>query len=384
MRLKKSKKILILLCVAAMAAFALTGCISGGTSSESADTSDESVTEESAETSDASTTEEPADGAVYDEIELSTAISSTENEALAMQVQHFADYISEKSGGKVTLKIYFGGSLCQDAEVPDYLNRGDLQISFVAPSFFIDKWPFVNSVIGVKSNTDTLDINKSLVADPEVGTLIQDQGAENNWRLLGHNISGANTVISKPKELKSWADAKGLKIGAGFGLGIYEAYGMSTATVEPPDLYDALSRGVIDCAAMSVGGIEGLKLYEVATNVADVRSYWPGTSVVVNLETWNSLSPDTQALLQEATDDWGEFSRDYADEQYDTLKTKIVDAGGTWNEFTEEDGATFSQGSLQDTVNMELGYAENLGCVDAYKTVVAKWAELSGTELTVD
>jgi len=253
----------------------------------------------------------------------------------------------------------------------------------VAPSFFIDKWPFVNSTIGVVSNADTLAINRELLSDPVTGPLIQAQGAENNWYVLGHNISGANTIISKPKELKSWDDAKGMTIGAGFGLGVYECYGMNTTTVEPPDLYDALSRGVIEVAAMSVGGIEGLKLYEVAKNVADVRSYWPGVTIVMNLDVWNSLSPDTQALLQEATDAWGDYSREYADGQYDSLKEMMVADGGTWNAFTEEEGKSFTQFSLQDTVKMELGYAENLGCVDEYKIVVAKWAELSGTELTV-
>jgi len=321
---------------------------------------------------------------VYDEVKLISAVSDNETSQSGEQIKYFIDYLEEKSGGKVTVEVYWGGSFATDAEVPTYLEQGNLDISFSPPSAFYSVFPFIASIPSLVSNDDDLRILNALIDDPDSGAIIQAQGAKHNMILLAHNTSGSNLLLFKNAEVKGWAEASKYKVGLGFGAETFASFGMGTVTIEPPDLYDSISRGVCDAVTMSDAGVVGLKLNEVAKNVLDLRFYMPGVTITMNLDKFNSLNEATQNLIKEASRAWAQKSLDDCNATYDALKASILADGGTWNQLSDADAADYYYKSQAETISILYASAKNLGDEADFAKLIEKWNELTGVEFNVD
>ena len=113
------------------------------------------------------------------------------------------------------------------------------------------------------------------------------------------------------KEIKTVDDLKGLKFRiGGFPGRVIAKLGGVPQLIGAPDIYPALEKGVID-AAEWVGPYDDEKLgfYKVAKNYY-TPGWWEGGSmlnVFINLDKWNALPKNYQAMLEHAAayaNDW--------------------------------------------------------------------------------
>ena len=106
------------------------------------------------------------------------------------------------------------------------------------------------------------------------------------------------------KEINSLADMQGVKMRiAGLAGRVVEKLGVVPQQIPGGDIYPALERGTID-AAEWVGPYDDLKLgfYKVAPNYY-YPGFWEGGPCVhffVNLQKWQELTPEYQAILTNA------------------------------------------------------------------------------------
>jgi TRAP-type C4-dicarboxylate transport system substrate-binding protein len=360
----------------------LTACSSSssGSSSSSSSTSAESESAESASTESESAESEAAEAedtsdVEYDTLELTTATSYNETDFSGALIKWFGDYLEEKSGGKITLKCYYGGSFCTDAEIYDYVMSGDMNLSFVQPVYAMTYFPYAFGVASYISDENAVDTANSLIYDnEETAALIEEQGAANNLHLLGHTSAGSSIFVSK-NEIVSFEDASQYTIGSPINLEIYADYGFGTVAVEPADMYDSLSRGVCDLVAFSAPNVATQKLYEVAANIGDPRAYFSNQIICLNNDVWNSLNEDTQNLLIEAALAVGDYSVEYVHELEDELYETVLDYGGSYNLWTEEEGLDFNYRSMSSNADLIRGFAENIGASEGMEVIIAAWAE---------
>jgi len=105
-----------------------------------------------------------------------------------------------------------------------------------------------------------------------------------------------NIWLNQP--IETMADLKGLRLRTG---AIYDeflkAMGINPVTLGWPDVYDAASRGVIDGAAGSGLEMPPDSYAEVFKYVVYPSFYEQDLVILVNLDTWNSLTKEQQDLL---------------------------------------------------------------------------------------
>ena len=88
----------------------------------------------------------------------------------------------------------------------------------------------------------------------------------------------------------------------------FEALNATTSSMPATEVYAALEKGVVDSAAWTSIGLMQLKWDKFLKYRVDPQFYNTDIGIIVNLDSWNSLSPDAQQLIQDVVVEWEEKS----------------------------------------------------------------------------
>ena len=102
-------------------------------------------------------------------------------------------------------------------------------------------------------------------------------------------------------------DLKGLKLRvAGWGpTNFLKAVGGNPISITPPEMYDAIQKGVLDGMIFDWQGIKSSRLYEGLNYATPYTVVNVPQGFIMNNRTWNSLSPDIQEVFTEMGGKWG-------------------------------------------------------------------------------
>lgn len=142
-----------------------------------------------------------------------------------------------------------------------------------------------------------------------------------NWEYGFRNVTNNVRPINLPD------DVKGLKIRTPPELQIQasmEALGAVVQAIAFPELYLALSQGVVDGEENPIPVIYFNKIYEVQKHLAITRHIYNNMIHTVGVNSWKRLTPDQQAIFREESKNSGELMRkliaDFETEQVDKLQ----------------------------------------------------------------
>lgn len=97
-------------------------------------------------------------------------------------------------------------------------------------------------------------------------------------------------------------DLRGLKVRASGRMTakLLEALGAEGVNVSFAEVPGALQNGVIDCAVTGAGSGYSAGWWEVSTHLLPIPlGGWDSVVTAMNMDRWNGLSPETQALIQD-------------------------------------------------------------------------------------
>ncbi|MFC1901858.1 TRAP transporter substrate-binding protein DctP, partial [Chloroflexota bacterium] len=151
----------------------------------------------------------------------------------------------------------------------------------------------------------------------------------------------------KDKPVRSLADFKGLKLSVGSPTVAARVMALGgSAEVQPPgDVYLSLQNKVIDGTLCPYSVQMSRRWAEFCTNIAEVSFGNMPFFVVMNLDTFNSLPPDVQQVIEELS---GDYAVDLTEKatQASEIKSKdryINEYGGQINQFTPEEIAKLEE-----------------------------------------
>lgn len=121
----------------------------------------------------------------------------------------------------------------------------------------------------------------------------------------------------------------------------FEALNATTSSMPATEVYSALEKGVVDAAAWTEIGIPQLKWDKFLQYRVDPTFYNTDIGVIFNLDSWNALSDESRALIEQVVIEWE--AKSYADRQADVSKdTKVLaDGGMTFVAHSPEAGEVF-------------------------------------------
>ena len=317
----------------------------------------------------------------YSNITIIMANYSQPTSIYGQRVQDFADYLEEHSGGKITCQIFFNEEFCGGREELDYLRDGALDIvcSSIGPIGKVI--PFFGIDFDGDGYEESVELEyKLMVENEESAAIIQNACEAKGFHILPAFGVGESWYPSKT-EIKSWDDFTKANFGAERVINVYDKLGLHSQQMAMSDIYESLSRGVIDATGTALPNLMSNRFYDVCPYLLTGVGGTINCAMCINLDFWNSLTEDDQALIIEAND----YSVETATENSKALKEESLktfeEAGCTVNVFSQEDVDLYN--SLNGQCNYDSFYelAEQEGLVDEFNRFVEIWSEYTGTEI---
>lgn len=272
-------------------------------------------------------------------IELTVSNIQPAGSTSTVLLQEWMDAVTEASGGAVTFDYYGDGTLHPSAESLSALTSGLTDITFVNNGSFPDQLPVSNwddlVVQTALSDFGYPNMNVAGLAQQVVhysaGNVALEEMREQGFMPLLPMLSGpAALTCSEPFETANDLKGRQVRVANAIAQAENEALGMTGVFAAPNEQYEALQRGVIDCAVNAPTTVLAGGLLEVSPHVAFTNNApSAGANWVISATTWDALSPALQEIfMQNRADAFTNFAVNTLD-QYAEIAEAAEAAGGS-------------------------------------------------------
>lgn len=227
--------------------------------------------------------------------------------AFTADVETWAKYVSEKTGGNFTIKIYYGDQLGGKKQNLDNIKAGVFEASKVCWAYHPGKnqtmtvlnLPFLPVKDFDAQRRVSEAIHKNPIAAAEVAKKWNVM-AFSSSQLPQYEFMGRGKA---PENIKGW---EGMTVRALGGIAdAMRKLGSSISTMTATEVYQALDRGAADAVSFpSTYAHSAYKIDEVAewftSNLSPGSNDCPN---VVSLTAWDKLPPQYQKLMLEAKEE---------------------------------------------------------------------------------
>ncbi|MBJ2350363.1 MULTISPECIES: TRAP transporter substrate-binding protein [Pseudomonas] len=257
--------------------------------------------------------------------------------------QKFADLLGEKSGGKIKVRLFPGGTLGGDVQTVSALQGGTLDITVLnsgilaaqAPDYAMLDFPFLfNNVEEAHAVIDG-PVGQKLAAQLDSKGLV----GLGYWDLGFRNLTNSKHPVTKLEDLQ------GLKlrvIQSPIYLETFTALGANPVPMAFPEVYTGLEQHTIDGQENPYTVIEGNKFYEVQKYLSVTGHIFNPQSLIISQKTWNRLNDDEKAMIRAAAAEAQTYQREVTAASMDKAKATLAGAM-TVNEITPAEKDRFRE-----------------------------------------
>lgn len=212
----------------------------------------------------------------------------------------FAEELEERSGGRIRITIMPGGALASAADTYEAVTSGIMDIGWTLQSYTPGRFPLTEAV-----EVPFLFWENSEQPTRVLWELFQrHEGMQREYgevKVLGLWSSDPRGIFTRERPVRTLADIRGQRIRAlgGMEFAVMEAFGGVPVGIPAPGMYDALERGVIDGVSIGLSAVASYHLYDVVKHVTITNHGAGAQMLIMNMDTWNSLSPEDQTLIDE-------------------------------------------------------------------------------------
>ena len=248
----------------------------------------------------------------------------------SLYVKKFGEIVSQKTGGKLNVKLFSNSALGSEKDTVELLKIGAVDmvrvntVNFhgIVPETLIPSFPFIFR-----------DINhfRKVMYGP-IGDKILAAVDKAGFVGLALMEGGSRSVYSK-KPIRTMADMKGLKIRvqpSDLWLAVAQAMGANPRPIPMAEVYTALKTNLVDAAENDTLSYETAKHYEAAPYYNATQHVMGSQILVFSKKTWDTLTPEEQKILRETAKE----AIPYYTEQWNKKEQPV-------NEALKKSGVTF-------------------------------------------
>ncbi|WP_377510788.1 TRAP transporter substrate-binding protein [Octadecabacter sp. R77987] len=206
--------------------------------------------------------------------------------------------LPDASGGDITVELTTHNQMSLGlGDIYPLLGQGVYDVAMTVGDYAVADAPELEG-LDVPLVAVTADEARAMIdaARPMVSDIFRD-------RFNSHVLAIAPyppQVVFCNHDINSLADLEGLKVRASGRMTalLLEALGAEGVNVSFAEVPGALQNGVVDCAVTGAGSGYSAGWWEVSTHLLPIPlGGWDPVVTAVNMDKWNSLDADTQALI---------------------------------------------------------------------------------------
>lgn len=247
--------------------------------------------------------------------------------------QRFADLVAEYTDGAVEVRIFPNEQIGSMESVVEQLSSGIIQL---APSgiSFMSRWeegitfaaaPFLFDDYAHWSNFVKGDLFQGWLASVEQQANITVLGS------IPDMPRGTFRTILTRTPFDSADDLAGLKLRQYQNTLIIDAWthlGAEVRVLPWGEVYDGISRGIVDAVTSPAESIESMRFYEVAPHITRTDEYPQAVAWMMNADAWDALSPEHQQAVSRAHAEASAHGRDLLEAQAADLRATLESKEG--------------------------------------------------------
>jgi tripartite ATP-independent transporter DctP family solute receptor len=245
-----------------------------------------------------------------------------------MAVKKMSELISERTGGKDTIKVFGQSALGSEKDTVEQVKLGALDMvrvnvaafNNIVPETIVPALPFL-----FKSKEHMRKVLDGPVGD-QILAAMESQG----YIGLAFYDSGSRSFYTTSKPIKSVADVKGMKLRvqqSDLWVTLIQSMGGNPTPLPYAEVYTALKTGVVDGAENNWPSYESSRHYEVAKNYSLTEHSMSPELLVFSKVIWDTLDAEEQDIIRKAAKESVPYMRELWDAREAKART-TVEAGG--------------------------------------------------------
>jgi TRAP-type C4-dicarboxylate transport system substrate-binding protein len=238
--------------------------------------------------------------------------------------QAFADKVAEKTGGEIDVKVFPNEQLGKDDTVLEQLQVGTIHV-YPEGISYLQKWaPDLKWTSAPFLFDDRAHWARFMSTDLVKGWLkkVEDEAG---IAVIGDStafVRGPYRVMVTDRPWHSLEEMQGLKLRMHpdeLAAAAWRHLGAEVRTLPWTEVYESISRGIVDAVNSPIALVEPMKFYEVAPHIIRHDEYPQGMAFMTNAREWQALDDKTRQQVLAA----------YAEVAADSAKTmsEVADAG---------------------------------------------------------
>jgi TRAP-type transport system periplasmic protein len=246
-------------------------------------------------------------GAAEKTITLRLANQLAPEHFMSVLLDEWAKDLEKRASGRVKVTNYHAATLTTAAQTYDAVAKGVADIANVVPGNTAGRFPL----------TEALELPVGF-PNSATGTRIMNQFYEKfrpkEWdqvKILWLHSQGPGFICTSKKPIYKLEDLKGIKLRAYGGVvGFVRDIGATPVAMPMPEVYEALSKGIVDGVTSSYEVLESRRTGELINYVTENRlsSYSAAFTMAMNKRKWDSLPADVQKIMDQMSIEYIEKS----------------------------------------------------------------------------
>jgi len=296
-------------------------------------------------------------------VSIQIGFENTLEEPIGLAVQEWKRLIEEKSNGEIKVDLFGNSALGSKSQLIDMMLMGQPVITIADGAFYADYGVKDMGIMYGPFFFETWDDVWTLLDSEwyaEQSKILEEKGLKllaSNWVYGERHLMTKSPVITPE-------DIKGMKIRAATSEIYMEGWNAVDATptgIALGETYQALQTGVVEGVENPLAVLYGQSFQEVCKHIlltAHIRNF---TTWIIGTDYFNTLSPEHQEILLTTAEEAGLFNNNLQTAAVDEYKQKLIDAGVTVTEMTEENIKAWKE-AAKDFYDLgdKFGWSENL------------------------
>lgn len=254
-------------------------------------------------------------------------------------VKFMGERLKALTGGKHSVRVFSNSALGSEKDTIEQTKIGALAMTRVniapmnniCPETQVPTMPFL-----FRSKE-----HMRKVLDGQIGEEILASCAPQGFIGLAFYDSGARSLYTAKKPVRTLADAKGMKVRvqqSDLWVALLEAMGANATPMPFGEVYTALKTGLVDAAENNWPSYESSRHFEVAKYYSVTEHSMAPEMLLFSKRVWDTLSADEQKALRQAAKESVPYMRKLWDEREEKSLAAVKAAG---SEIIQVDKASF-------------------------------------------
>ncbi|PTM39185.1 TRAP transporter substrate-binding protein [Bosea sp. 124] len=262
-------------------------------------------------------------------IELHGASQFNDDHAFTKALAKFGEVVKACYGKPINFVLHKNSELGLEKQYFEYMASGKaVDYAIVSPahmSTFSKAAPFIDAPFLFR---DLAHWNK--VLDQDLLKPIADEIAKRSDVMLVGYAGGGTRNIFVNKPVSNMAEIKGLKVrvqGAPIWSKTFQAAGMAPTVIAYNEVYNGIQNGVISAGENEAAGVEAMRFYEVAPQLAMTEHAITIRPLAFSGKTFRKLPKDLQDCVMKGGKEGGAHGRQ-VEASEDTAKLEALEKAG--------------------------------------------------------